>query len=142
MSSVRIVGGTTFDVGLIVNGRPLLRNTSIIDQRVMYCPTASTSYRSGRGAAALHEWTGLLGGSWWGRKVLGHLQGPRAMGAGESFQQQLMRTLCLVILGRGTISWRPFQFDREAAETALYIHVAKPLGITRWKRQPRQSSRS
>ena len=49
------------------------------------------------------------------------------MGAGENFEQQLMRTLCLVILGRGTILGGRFSLIAQAAEHRLHIHVAKPL---------------
>jgi N-methylhydantoinase A len=47
------VGGTTFDVGLIVNGRATLRNTTVIDQRVMYCSTIDVvSIGAGGGSIA------------------------------------------------------------------------------------------
>ena len=33
------MGGTSFDVGLILDGRPLLRTTTTIDQHVMFLPS-------------------------------------------------------------------------------------------------------
>ncbi len=122
------VGGTTFDVGLIVDGRPLLRSTSIIDQRVMYCPTIDlVSIGAGGGSIARVDPAT--------RRVLvgpdsaGAAPGPACYGRGGTYPTVTDANLVLGFMDPDRFLGGKFKLDRQAAVDALQRHVAGPLGI-------------
>jgi N-methylhydantoinase A len=122
------VGGTTFDVGLIVDGRPLLRSTSIIDQRVMYCPTIDLiSIGAGGGSIArVHPATGRLVV---GPESAGAAPGPACYGRGGDYPTVTDANLVLGYMDPDRFLGGRFKLDRQAAIDALRRHVAEPLGI-------------
>ena len=123
------VGGTTFDVGLIVDGRPLLRNTSIIDQRVMFCPTLDiVSIGAGGGSIARVDATS--GRLTVGPNSAGASPGPACYGRGGVFPTTTDANLVLGYMDPDGFLGGRLKLDREAAEAALMQHVAAPLGIT------------
>jgi N-methylhydantoinase A len=122
------VGGTTFDVGLIVNGRPLLRNTSIIDQRVMYCPTLDI-VSIGAGGGSIARVDAASGRLMVGPQSAGASPGPACYGRGGEFPTTTDANLVLGYMDPDRFLGGRFKLDRAAAENALNRHVAKPLGI-------------
>jgi len=122
------VGGTTFDVGLIVNGRPLLRNTSIIDQRVMYCPTLDL-VSIGAGGGSIARVDPVSRRLVVGPQSAGASPGPACYGRGGEFPTTTDANLVLGYMDPERFLGGRFKLDRKAAENALYLHVAKPLGI-------------
>ncbi len=123
------VGGTTFDVGLIVNGRALLRNTTIIDQRVMYCSTIDVvSIGAGGGSIAKVDPSSkrLLVGP----QSAGAVPGPACYGRGGDFPTVTDANLILGYMDPEGFLGGRFSLSRDAAVTALSKHVAEPLGIS------------
>jgi N-methylhydantoinase A len=123
------VGGTTFDVGLVVKGRPLLRSTSIIDQRVMYCPTIDiVSIGAGGGSIArVDQASGRL---LVGPQSAGAAPGPACYGQGGEYPTVTDANLVLSYMDPERFLGGRLRLDRRAAEVALERYVAKPLGIT------------
>ncbi len=122
------VGGTTFDVGLIVAGRPLVRSTSVIDQRVMYCPTLDlVSIGTGGGSIArVDAGTRRLRV---GPDSAGANPGPACYGRGGEFPTTTDANLVLGYMDAERFLGGRFKLDLAAARRALHIHVAAPLGI-------------
>ncbi|MBB3771926.1 N-methylhydantoinase A [Angulomicrobium tetraedrale] len=123
------VGGTTFDVGLIVDGRPLIRSTSIIDQRVLYCPTIDiVSIGAGGGSIAFVDpVTRRLSV---GPQSAGAFPGPACYGRGGAYPTVTDANLVLGYMDPVSFLGGRFPLDRAAAEAALETHVAGPLGIS------------
>lgn len=122
------VGGTTFDVGLVVNGRPLLRSTTIVDQRVMYSPTIDiVSIGAGGGSIArVDPPTRRL---MVGPQSAGALPGPACYGRGGEYPTVTDANLLLGYLDPDRFLGGRFVLDRKAAAEAIARHVAEPLGI-------------
>ncbi|MEZ0215406.1 MAG: hydantoinase/oxoprolinase family protein [Xanthobacteraceae bacterium] len=123
------VGGTTFDVGLIVDGRPLIRSTSIVDQRVLYCPTIDiVSIGAGGGSIAFVD--PLTNRLSVGPQSAGAFPGPACYGRGGDYPTVTDANLVLGFMDPVGFLGGRYQLDRAAAERALQKHVAGPLGIS------------
>ncbi len=123
------VGGTTFDVGLIVNGRALLRNTTVIDQRVMYCSTIDVvSIGAGGGSIAMVDPTTLR--LLVGPQSAGAVPGPACYGRGGDYPTVTDANLILGYMDPDRFLGGKFKLSRDAAAAALTKHVAQPLGIS------------
>ena len=123
------VGGTTFDVGLIVNGRALLRSTTIIDQRVMYCSTIDViSIGAGGGSIAKVDTASrrLLVGP----QSAGAVPGPACYGRGGDLPTVTDANLVLGYMDPERFLGGRFVLSRDAATAALSKHIAEPLGIS------------
>lgn len=122
------VGGTTFDVGLIVDGRPLLRSTSIIDQRVMYCPTIDLA-SIGAGGGSIARVDPVTRRLMVGPESAGAVPGPACYGRGGRHPTVTDANLVLGFMDPDRFLGGRFKLDRQAAIDALQEHVAGPLGI-------------
>jgi len=121
------MGGTSFDVGLVLDGRPLLRTTTTIDQHVMFLPSIDiVSIGAGGGSlisatdARLHV----------GPESAGADPGPACYARGGE-----RPTLTDVNVVLGYIDPHRFvggrmKLDAERARMAVARHVADPLGMT------------
>ena len=121
------MGGTSFDVGLVLDGRPLLRTTTTIDQHAMFLPSIDiVSIGAGGGSvvsatnARLHV----------GPESAGADPGPACYAQGGE-----RPTLTDVDVVLGYIDPHRFvggrmELDAERARKAVARHVADPLGMT------------
>lgn len=123
------VGGTTFDVGLIVNGRATLRNTTVIDQRVMYCSTIDV-VSIGAGGGSIASVDPVTKRLLVGPQSAGSQPGPACYGRGGRSPTVTDANLILGYMDPDRFLGGRFKLDREAAIDALVEHVGAPLGVS------------
>jgi N-methylhydantoinase A len=123
------IGGTSFDVSLIANGKSMLSaQTSIDFGMVVRTPMIEiTTIGAGGGSIAWVDKGGLLN---IGPESAGSDPGPVAYGLGND---RPTVTDANVVLGRidadSPIGGRLDRLDKAAAEIAIDTHVGKPLGL-------------
>ncbi|WP_428031628.1 hydantoinase/oxoprolinase family protein [Ancylobacter sp.] len=123
------VGGTTFDVALIVDGRPLIRSTSTVDQRILYCPTIDI-VSIGAGGGSIARVDPVTKRLLVGPRSAGASPGPACYGRGGTHPTVTDANLVLGFMDPVNFLGGRFPLDRDAAEQALRAHVAEPLGVS------------
>jgi N-methylhydantoinase A len=122
------MGGTTFDVSLIRDSRPELRNSSLLHTHAVRAPTIDIdSIGAGGGSIA---WIDSGGGVHIGPQSAGADPGPACYGRGG---KRPTVTDCNVLLGYvdpNSFLGGEFKLDAQAAAEAVEEHLAKPLGVT------------
>ena len=122
------VGGTTFDVSLVVAGRPLEKTETHINRRPVLCPTLDiNSIGAGGGSIA---WLNEVGSLRVGPQSAQAVPGPVCYGKGGT---EPTVTDAQVVLGRIDPNYflgHRMQLDRAAAEQAIEGRIAKPLGLS------------
>jgi N-methylhydantoinase A len=122
------MGGTSYDVSLIRNGRPEFRHSTLLHRQVVQCPTIDiVSIGAGGGSIA---WIDEGGGVQIGPMSAGADPGPACYGRGGT---RPAMTDCNVVLGfidPDSFLGGEVKLDREAAERVITDHIAKPLGIS------------
>ena len=122
------MGGTTFDVSLIRDSRPELRNSSLLHTHAVRAPTIDIdSIGAGGGSIA---WIDSGGGVHIGPQSAGADPGPACYGRGG---KRPTVTDCNVLLGYvdpNSFLGGEFKLDAQAAANAVEEHLAKPLGIS------------
>jgi N-methylhydantoinase A/oxoprolinase/acetone carboxylase beta subunit/N-methylhydantoinase B/oxoprolinase/acetone carboxylase alpha subunit len=122
------VGGTTFDVGLIDGGRPLMENTPVVDKyQFRSAKVALTSIGSGGGSVAWVDETGVLKV---GPRSAGAAPGPACYGRGGTEPTVTDADVVLGYLAPDNFLGGGMELDVAAAEKAIDT-VAEPLGLTR-----------
>ncbi len=121
------MGGTSFDVGLIVDGEPLVTTTSIADRYHLAAPRIQvTAIGSGGGSIASLDQGGIL---IVGPESAGADPGPACYGKGGDRPTVTDADVVLGIIDPGFFLGGRFPLYRELAERAIRKHVAEPLGI-------------
>ena len=123
------VGGTTFDVALIVDGRPLSRSTSTVDQRILYCPTIHI-VSIGAGGGSIVRVDPVTKRLLVGPRSAGPSPGPACYGRGGTHPTVTDANLVLGFMDTVNFLGGRFRLDRNAAERALHEHIAEPLGVS------------
>ncbi len=122
------MGGTTFDVSLIRDSRPELRNSSLLHTHAVRAPTIDIdSIGAGGGSIA---WIDSGGGVHIGPQSAGADPGPACYGRGG---KRPTVTDCNVLLGYvdpNSFLGGEFKLDARAAADAVEEHLAKPLGVS------------
>jgi len=122
------MGGTTFDVSLIRDSRPELRNSSLLHTHAVRAPTIDIdSIGAGGGSIA---WIDSGGGVHIGPQSAGADPGPACYGRGG---KRPTVTDCNVLLGYvdpNSFLGGEFKLDAQAAAEAVEEHLAKPLGVS------------
>ena len=121
------MGGTSFDVGLVLDGRPLIRTTTTIDQHVMFLPSIDIVSIGAGGGSLVSAVDGRLS---IGPESAGADPGPACYARGG---ERPTLTDVDVVLGYidpdGFVGGR-MALDAQRARSAVAEHVAKPLGMT------------
>lgn len=121
------VGGTTFDVSLVIAGRPLEKTETYVNRRPVLCPTLDiNSIGAGGGSIA---WLTEVGSLRVGPQSAEAIPGPVCYGAGGT---EPTVTDAQVILGRIDPNYflgHRIQLDKAAAERAIETRIARPLGL-------------
>jgi len=121
------MGGTSFDVGLVVDGRPLLQASSYIDNQPIGIPTVAVeTVGAGGGSIARVEDGALLVGP----ASAGAVPGPACYGGGGTEPTVTDADVVLGLINPDTFLGGRKKLDRAAAETAIRTKVAEPLGIS------------
>ncbi|MFZ9507850.1 MAG: hydantoinase/oxoprolinase family protein [Burkholderiaceae bacterium] len=122
------MGGTTFDVSLVRDGRPELRTEAMVHTYAVRSPTIDIdSIGAGGGSIA---WIDAGGGVRIGPQSAGADPGPACYGRGG---ERPTVTDCNLVLGYvdpDSFLGGEFRLDRAAAERAIETHLAKPLGVS------------
>jgi N-methylhydantoinase A len=122
------MGGTTFDVSLVRGGRAELRTSSLLHSYTVRAPTIDIdSIGAGGGSIA---WIDAGGGVRIGPQSAGADPGPACYGRGGTRPTVTDCNLVLGYLDPGTFLEGSFRLDVEAAQAAISLHLAEPLGIT------------
>ena len=120
------IGGTSFDVGLIVDGEPLMASQFSfggVDIRVPCIDVRSIG--AGGGSIASVRFGELTVGP----DSAGADPGPACYGRGGTLPTGTDADLVLGVLAPDDFVGGGLQLDREAAERAITEHVAEPLGL-------------
>ncbi|WP_417426799.1 hydantoinase/oxoprolinase family protein [Hoeflea sp.] len=122
------MGGTTFDVSLIRDGQPELRNSGLLHTYAVRSPTIDIdSVGAGGGSIA---WIDSGGGVRIGPESAGADPGPACYGRGGTRPTVTDCNLVLGFIDPDTFLSGTFKLDRAAAELAVEEHLAKPLGVS------------
>lgn len=121
------MGGTTFDVSLVRDYRPEMRNMALLHSHAVRFPTIDIeSIGAGGGSIA---WVDAGGGVHVGPQSAGAEPGPACYGRGGD---RATVTDCNLILGyvnAKTFLGGEFELDEEAARKVVERHLAEPLGV-------------
>ena len=128
------VGGTSFDVGLVIGSEVLYSSKPMIERQALAIPVVDvTSIGTGGGSiASVDE---LLGALKVGPASAGAIPGPACYGRGGT---RPTVTDAAVILGYVDHLGGQLRLDRQAAVAAVQSDVAGPLGMDTWR--PRTAS--
>src|SRR5215510_1964247 len=120
------IGGTSFDVGVVVDGRPLMRREITVagaDIRVPSIDVASIG--AGGGSIAAVKFGNLTVGP----QSAGANPGPACYGRGGTEPTATDADLVLGVLDPDNFIGGRMRLDVEAARRAIHDKVAKPLGM-------------
>lgn len=121
------VGGTSFDVGLIFDGEPIITSTSTVNQYTLLAPTIDiVSIGAGGGSIA---WADL------GRLKVGPMSagadpGPACYGRGGDNPTVTDADVVLGYIDPDYFLGGDFRLDRKLAQEAIEKKIARPLGIS------------
>jgi N-methylhydantoinase A len=121
------IGGTSFDVGVVVRGKAISRADVVVagaDMRVSAIDVASIG--AGGGSIARVEYGELRVGP----QSAGASPGPACYGRGGEWPTATDADLVLGVLDPANFLGGRMQLDPEAALRAMETHVARPLGIS------------
>jgi N-methylhydantoinase A len=121
------IGGTSFDVGVIVSGKAIMRSEITVagaDIRVHSIDVESIG--AGGGSIASIEFGELRVGP----KSAGANPGPACYGRGGILPTATDADLVLGVLDPENFIGGRMRLDVEAARRAIHDHIAKPLGIS------------
>lgn len=122
------MGGTSFDVGLIVDGEPLTVTNSIEGRYHLVVPKIRvTAIGAGGGSIARVDADGLLVV---GPESAGAVPGPACYGKGGSRPTVTDADVVLGVLDPDHFLGGSIKLHRELAGQAIAEHIAQPLGMT------------
>lgn len=124
------VGGTSFDVALVVDGRPVLADEKLVDFRIpVRVPTIDVeTIGAGGGSLARIDDAGILRV---GPESAGAMPGPACYGRGGELPTVTDANVTLGrIDARRPIGGNRLNLDAELSRKAVERHVADPLGIS------------
>lgn len=122
------MGGTSFDVSLVRDARPEMRNSTMLNTYTIRCPNIDIiSIGAGGGSIA---WIDGAGGMRIGPESAGAEPGPACYGRGGT---RPTVTDCNLVLGHvdpGSFMGGDFRLDVAAARAAIETHLSGPLGVS------------
>jgi N-methylhydantoinase A len=121
------MGGTSFEVGLIVEGQPVWQPTSIISKYEYFSPSLAI-YSIGAGGGSV-AWLDPAERLRVGPRSAGAVPGPASYGRGGTEPTVTDAELLLGYLSDESPLAGTLKLDRSAAETAM-SKIAEPLGMT------------
>jgi N-methylhydantoinase A len=122
------MGGTSFDVSLVRDARPEMRNATVLNTYTVRCPNIDIiSIGAGGGSIA---WVDEAGGIRIGPESAGADPGPACYGKGGTRPTVTDCNLVLGFVDAGSFIGGGFSLDITAAERAIRSHLADPLGVS------------
>jgi N-methylhydantoinase A len=121
------MGGTSFDVGLVVDGRPLLQPTTLMDHQPIAVPSVGVETIGAGGGSIARVRDGALQV---GPDSAGAVPGPVCYGGGGVEPTVTDADVVLGLINPTSFLGGRKTLDRDGAERAIREHVAEPLGLT------------
>lgn len=121
------MGGTSFDVGTVIDGVPLMRSELTIAGADVRFPAIDVA-TIGAGGGSIAEVR--MGALRVGPQSAGSIPGPACYGRGGLRPTVTDADLVLGVLGADDLAGGQIALDAEAAHQALHREVAQPLGMT------------
>ncbi len=121
------MGGTSFDVGLIIEGKPLLQPTTSIDSQPVGVPSVAVQTIGAGGGSIARVVDGEL---YVGPDSAGAVPGPVCYGRGGVEPTVTDADVALGLINPDSFLGGRLSLDREAAEAAIRTRIAEPLGLT------------
>ena len=121
------MGGTSFDVGLIVDGQPLLEKTMVLDSNPIGVPTVGVQ-AVGAGGGSIAKVDG--GELHVGPASAGAVPGPACYGGGGTEATVTDADVVLGLINPTTFLGGRKKLDRDAAVQAIRVNVAEPLDLS------------
>lgn len=121
------MGGTSFDVGLLVSGEPLLENETVVGNLNLLNPMIGVRSIGTGGGSIARSVDGILKV---GPESAGSSPGPACYGRGGSHPTVTDADLVLGFLSADDFLGGKMRLDRGAAWDAIERHVATPLGLS------------
>ncbi|WP_165969113.1 hydantoinase/oxoprolinase family protein [Actinomadura sp. KC06] len=122
------MGGTSFDVGLIIDGEPLVERVSEVGELHLALPRIKvTAIGAGGGSLAAVDESGILVV---GPESAGSVPGPACYGRGGDRPTVTDADVVLGIIDPARFLGGQMPLDRALAEKAIRVHVADPLGLS------------
>lgn len=121
------MGGTSFDVGLVVDGRPLLQATTVMDGHPVAVPSVAVQTIGAGGGSIARVSDGLMSV---GPESAGAVPGPACYGAGGEEPTVTDADVVLGLINPDNFLGGRIKLDRELAEKAVRTRIAEPLGIS------------
>ena len=122
------VGGTTFDVGLVVDGAPVLTPTTIVHQHELFLPVVDV-VSIGAGGGSIARVDPLDGRLTVGPESAGARPGPVCYQQGGEFPTVTDADVVLGFIDPDRFLGGKMTLDVQAARDAVDKHVAQPLGL-------------
>ncbi|WP_322040227.1 hydantoinase/oxoprolinase family protein [Burkholderia diffusa] len=122
------IGGTTFLVGLILDGKPATTTTTVLHQHQINT-TMVDVHTIGAGGGAI-AWLDAGGNLRVGPRSAGARPGPACYGEGGTLPTVTDADLVLGIINPDNFLGGRKKLYRELAEQAIRRHIATPLGLT------------
>lgn len=120
------IGGTSFDVGVVVHGRPLMTSEVRLAGAEIRVPTIDVRSIGAGGGSIASVRDGELRV---GPESAGADPGPACYGRGGNQPTTTDADLLLGVLDPHAFAGRRMRLDIDAARTAITTHVAGPLGV-------------
>lgn len=120
------MGGTSFDVGLIVEGQPLLDSTTVLDSNPIAVPTVGVQTVGAGGGSIAQVVAGELHV---GPRSAGAQPGPACYGNGGTEPTVTDADVVLGLINPDTFLGGRKRLDHKAAVKAVKEHIADPLGL-------------
>jgi N-methylhydantoinase A len=122
------VGGTTFLVGMVVDGEPVRTSTTVINHHPINVPTLEV-HAIGAGGGAI-AWLDQGGNLQVGPRSAQSVPGPACYGAGGAEPTNTDANLVLGILPETGLLGGRKSLDMQAAREAIRTRIAAPLGLS------------
>jgi N-methylhydantoinase A len=122
------MGGTTFDVGLVVDGQPQTGQMSVVERNLLLVPAVEvTSIGAGGGSLA---WLDSAQALHVGPRSQGANPGPACYGRGGTLPTVTDADVVLGYINPDTFLGGRMKLDARLAREALERHIARPLGTS------------
>lgn len=122
------MGGTSFDVGLVVDGEPLTASETIVERNMLRVPAVeAVSIGAGGGSLA---WLDEVGALQLGPRSMGSYPGPACYGRGGTLPTVTDADVVLGYISTDYFLGGAMAMDRDRAVQAVKEHIADPLGIS------------
>jgi N-methylhydantoinase A len=121
------MGGTTFDVGLVVDGKPQTAQMTIMERNLLMVPAVEAiSIGAGGGSIA---WLDVAQALHVGPRSQGARPGPACYGRGGELPTVTDADVVLGYINPETFLGGRMRLDADLAREAIRKHVAEPLGM-------------